>query len=282
MSVETARLSTTSPRNARRSHESLRRSTHEACVTAWRARSAGNSSSRSLSVSRARAGSSSARALGSVGEDVVERLPDGGDSRRLLVRDAHAVAVLELHHERDEVERVGVEVLLEPSALLDVVGLNLELRGEVRPHELENLPAGHDPTLSTLPDRSAPSAARASAVRSTMLSSTARRARRTALAIPSSLDPPCAITTGRRKPSRTAPPMAFGSSSRRRPPSRPRASSPPTEASVEERIAPRTAPTTVFAVPSMTLRATLPVKPSHTTTSTVPAGTSWPSTLPAK
>src|SRR5215204_397788 len=261
ISVDTASPSTASPRKASRSHESLRRSTHEACVTAWVARSSGSSSMRSLSVFRA-TGSASARALGRVGEDVVDRLPDGDDAHRLLVGDAHAVVVLELHDERHEVERVGVEVLLEARALLDALGIDLELRGEVRPHELEDLVPGHDSTLAPASDRSAPADASASAVRSTMRSSTARRARRMALAMPSGLEPPWAITTGRRSPSRTAPPIAFGSSSRRRAPRRPRASRPPKAATGEERIAVRTAPPTVFAVPSMTLSATLPVNPS--------------------
>jgi hypothetical protein len=49
-----------------------------------------------------------------------------------------------------------------------------------------------------------------------------------------------------------------------------------------ERAASPTAAATVFAVPSSSFRAMLPVKPSVTTTSTVAAGRSRPSTLPAK
>ena len=62
--------------------------------------------------------------------------------------------------------------------------------------------------------------------------------------------------------------------------SRPRISRPPSFETVPERIASRTAPTTAFAVPSISFSATLPVKPSVTTTSTSPRGRSKPSTLP--
>jgi len=43
--LETERLSTTSPRKASRSYDSQRWSTQLECVNAWRARSAGSSSS---------------------------------------------------------------------------------------------------------------------------------------------------------------------------------------------------------------------------------------------
>ncbi len=116
-------------------------------------------------------------------------------------------------------------------------------------------------------DRKAPPWARAAAVRSTMSSSAARRAKRTAFAIPSTLDFPWATTTGRRTPSRIAPPVVLGSSCSRRPARRPRTSSPPSDDRSPPRMASRTAPATVFAVPSISFRATLPVKPSVTTTS---------------
>ena len=59
-------------------------------------------------------------------------------------------------------------------------------------------------------------------------------------------------------------------------------SRPPSAAIGLERAASRIAPVTVFAVPSISFSATLPVKPSVTTTSAAPAGRSRPSTLPAK
>src|SRR3954447_9376513 len=51
--------------------------------------------------------------------DIVGRLPDGRDLDRILVGDAHARAVLELLDERDQIERVGLEVLLEARVVLD-------------------------------------------------------------------------------------------------------------------------------------------------------------------
>ena len=138
---------------------------------------------------------------------------------------------------------------------------------------------------STLPagaDRKAPAASSAAWVRSTIRSSTARRASRTALAIPSGPKLPCATTTGRRRPSRIAPPTASGSSCSRSLPTAPLISSPPTVETGPERIASRIAPPTVFDVPSITFSAMLPVKPSVTTTSADAAGRSKPSTLPTK
>ena len=94
----------------------------------WRARSSGSSSS-----------SSSSSFIGRpfcrprlVGEHEVDRLADGEDLRGLLVGHAHAVGVLELLHERVEVERVGLEVLLEARLLADRRGLDVELVGQVR------------------------------------------------------------------------------------------------------------------------------------------------------
>ena len=52
-------------------------------------------------------------ALGGVLHDVVDSLVDRLDALRLLVRDLHAELILELHDELDEVEGVGVEVVLE-------------------------------------------------------------------------------------------------------------------------------------------------------------------------
>ena len=57
----------------------------------------------------------------------------------------------------------------------------------------------------------------------------ARWASRTALAIPSGLELPCAITATPRRPSRIAPPAVFGSSSSRSGPTLPRISSPPSD-----------------------------------------------------
>src|SRR5918999_4314385 len=121
--VETARLSTTSPRNASRSYESDRCSTHEACVKACLRRSPG-SSARSSS-------SDSVLDLRGMRGDEVGGLPHRQDPGRFLVRDADAVVVLQLHNELHEVQGVRLEVLLEARVLPDAVGLHLQLAGQV-------------------------------------------------------------------------------------------------------------------------------------------------------
>ena len=49
-----------------------------------------------------------------------------------------------------------------------------------------------------------------------------------------------------------------------------------------DKKAPLTMPIIILAMPSVSLRTTLPVKPSQTTTSTLPAGISRGSMLPTK
>src|ERR687895_1221937 len=121
--VETARLRTTSPRNARRSYDSVRCSTQDACVKACRRRSSGSSASTSSRLS--------VLDLRGMGGDEVGGLAHGQDPGCLLVGDANAVAVLQLHDELDEVQRVRLEVLLEARLLRDAAGLHLQLGGEV-------------------------------------------------------------------------------------------------------------------------------------------------------
>src|SRR6478609_6135768 len=65
-----------------------------------------------------------------VRSDVVDGLADGLDLLRVLVRDLDPELVLELHDQLDEVERVGVEVLLEGCLLRDVRLVDAELLGE--------------------------------------------------------------------------------------------------------------------------------------------------------
>ena len=67
-----------------------------------------------------------------MGEDEVDGLADGQDLRGLLVGHPDAVGVLELLDERVEVERVGLEVLLEARVLVDARRIEVELVGEVR------------------------------------------------------------------------------------------------------------------------------------------------------
>src|SRR5918999_1004377 len=121
--VETARLRTTSPRKASRSYDSARCSTQEACVKACLRRSPGSSPS-----SSSRDSVLDPRGMRG---DEVGGLPHRQDLGRFLVRNADAVAVLELHHELDEVQRVRLEILLEARVLRDADGLHLQLGGKV-------------------------------------------------------------------------------------------------------------------------------------------------------
>src|SRR3954462_3281574 len=148
--------------------------------------------------------------------DEVRGLPHREDLGRLLVGDADPVAVLQFDHELHQVERIGLEILLEPRVVLNARGVDLQLGGQVIADALEYLVPGHRvSTLAVGADLKAPAASRASRVRSTIRSSTARRASRMALAIPFGPKLPCATTTGLRSPRRIAPPTASGSSSSR-------------------------------------------------------------------
>ena len=76
-------------------------------------------------------------------QDEVDRLPDGDDLRSLLVGHLHAEGVLELLHERVEVQRVGLEVDAEVRAVVDPRGIDLELVDEVRLDHREDFVSGH-------------------------------------------------------------------------------------------------------------------------------------------
>src|SRR4051794_30671802 len=221
--------------------------------------------------------------------DEVDGVADCLDPGRLFLAHPDLVSILELHDQLIEVERVGVEVLTEPRVGLDPIRRHLELVAEVIPHELHDLVAlhrGHYCVSAVGSRRSAsrvaPEAASSSRVRSTARSSTARCESRTAFAMPSGVELPWATTATPRRPSRIAPPTAFGSMAERRPPRAGRRSRPPAAASGPERAAPRTASATALAVPSSVFRVTFPVKPSVTTTSASPLSRSRPSTLPMK
>src|SRR5438270_2501749 len=170
---EIARLRTTSPRNASRSYESVRCSTHEACVKACSARSPGSSSTSVLSES-----SGSGRLLGDARRHEVDDGPNRVHPCGLVVWDAYAIRVLEFDQQLHEVQRVGVQVVLEARAFGDLVGVHLQLRGKVLPDPLEHLLPGHDPlpTLTAVADAAAsePLSLSAASVRSTTPSSTAR------------------------------------------------------------------------------------------------------------
>src|SRR5437763_6921364 len=62
--------------------------------------------------------------------DVVDGLADGRDLLSVLVRDLDAELILELHDQLDEIERVGIEVLLERRLFGDLVLVDAELLGE--------------------------------------------------------------------------------------------------------------------------------------------------------
>src|SRR5438067_1833834 len=111
-----ASSSTESPRNSSRSYEAVRSAAHDACVKTAAARSGGSSSTSSRSVFDLL-----------VRGDVVDGLPDGRDLLGILVGDLDPELILELHDQLDEVERVGVEVVLERRLLGDLILLDSEL-----------------------------------------------------------------------------------------------------------------------------------------------------------
>src|SRR6266511_3181641 len=94
---------TLSPRNSSRSYDSFRSSVNDGCRKTCSSRSGGRPS-----ISRASAALSPLL----VARDVVDGLPDGLDLLRVFVGDLDPELVLQLHDQLDEVEGVGVEVLL--------------------------------------------------------------------------------------------------------------------------------------------------------------------------
>src|SRR5262249_28937250 len=101
--------------------------------------------------------------LRSMRSNEVRGLPDRKDLGRFLVGNANAIAVLQLDHELHEVERVGLEVLLEARAVLDPIGVHLQLAGQVLADALEDLFAAHSAsTLAALADLKAPASRSAS------------------------------------------------------------------------------------------------------------------------
>ena len=71
--------------------------------------------------------------------DVVDGLADGRDLLRVLVRDLHPEVVLELHYQLDEVERIGVEIVLERRVLRDLALVHAELLAQNGFDALEDL-----------------------------------------------------------------------------------------------------------------------------------------------
>src|SRR5919202_1654323 len=198
---EIARLSTTSPRNASRSYDSVRRSTHDECVKTCAARSPGSSSASALSES-----SGSGRLLGAVCGHVVDDRPNRLHPGGVVIRDPYPIGVLELDEELDQVQRVGVQVVLEARAVAERRLVDLKLHGQEVPDPLEHLLPGHDPapTLTAAADAAAsePLSLSAASVRSTTPSSTARCASWTAVATPTGVASPCVTKATPRRPRR--------------------------------------------------------------------------------
>ncbi len=74
-----------------------------------------------------------------MGEHEVHRLSHREDLRRLLVGHAHTVGVLELLHERVQVERVGLQILLEARVLGDRERLDVEFVRQMGLDQREHL-----------------------------------------------------------------------------------------------------------------------------------------------
>src|SRR3954447_14405101 len=219
----------------------------------------------------------------------IDRLRDRVDARGVLIRHLDAVGVLQLLHERVEVQRVSRQVLAEVRGLLDPRGIQLQLVREMLANPGQHVVTGHGEsgTLAAASDapsarRSAPAASRRACVRPATSSRTPRAATSIARVNPCAPNEPCGTTARRRRPSRTAPPCSSGSISLRSPRSAGLSSRPPTRERSDDIAAPRTAPSSAAEVPSITFSATLPVKPSATITSATPVPIAKPSTLPMK
>ena len=66
-------------------------------------------------------------------------LADGADRLGLLVGDLHAEALLEVHDQLDQVERVGLQVVAHVRALDDIRGIDVETLDENLLHLAQNL-----------------------------------------------------------------------------------------------------------------------------------------------
>src|SRR4051812_30256817 len=230
-----------------------------------------------------RSGSGPGRA---VGQDVVHGLADGVNAGRVFVGHLQPVGVLELLHERVEVQRVRREVLPEVGLLGDRGRIGGQLVRQMVAYEGQDFVARHGSsgTLATASDavRIAPAATSRVWVRPATSSRTPLAATSMARWKPRAPKEPWGTTPRWRRPSSTAPPCSSGSSCERSPRRAGRSSAPPSLERQEDRAAVRTAPSSAAEDPSMTFSATLPVKPSATITSASPVPIAKPSTLPTK
>jgi hypothetical protein len=85
-----------------------------------------------------------------MGDDVVDGLTDGRQLLCVLVRDLDPELILELHDQLDEVERVGIEVVLEGRLVGDLRLVDAELLAERRLDALVDLIAGMCPVVTSL------------------------------------------------------------------------------------------------------------------------------------
>src|SRR4249919_3968362 len=120
-----------SPRNSSRSYDCALSSTRDGCMNTCRSRAAGNAS---INLTSCPPGLSPLL----VARDVVDGLSDGGDALGILVGDLDPELILELHDQLDEIERIGVEILLERRRLDDVGLLDAELLHQNHLYSLED------------------------------------------------------------------------------------------------------------------------------------------------
>ena len=208
---------------------------------------------------------------------------------RLLLADGDPVAVLELHHQLVEVERVGVEVLLEAGPLADPLDVDFELLGEVLADQGEDFLARH--RTAVLSRSGSPATARRDR-RRPRRSSAAVRADRVDLGAaggePDRVGDPLgagAAVADDGDPAQAEQDRATGGVGVQLAPQA-------VQRRFQQQAAERGERVGAGGVadrggdrlrrPLEQLQAMLPVKPSVTTTSTVAAGRSRPSTLPAK
>src|SRR6188472_2055062 len=143
---------TLSPRNSRRSYESVRSSAQEAWVKTCSSLAGGSSViSRPSSVGPAWASTSAL-----MRDDVVDRLADGREPAGVLVGDLEPELVLEVHHDLHQIQGVGAEILLERRVFGDLALVDTELLAQRAFDLLEDLLTGcrHARNLTFLPSGS--------------------------------------------------------------------------------------------------------------------------------
>src|SRR5207249_1410108 len=117
-----------------------RSTAHDGCVSTGSMLSRGSSS-----ISRASGPVPDSPASLLVGRDVVDCLPDRLDLLGVVVRDLDPELILELHYQLDQIQRVGVQVLLKGSLVRDLAVVDAERLGQDFLDTLEDLLArsGH-------------------------------------------------------------------------------------------------------------------------------------------